>query len=333
MSKTTLLDIAKEVGLSKTTVSMVLNKKDINVSEETRNRIFEAAKRLNYIPNSLARSLSTKKSYTIGFIIPDIENPFFSEMAKAIEAEAEKYGYSMILCNTFNSGSKEDEYVKLLISKLIDGVVIASSGEKNKSTELLKNNDIPFVILDRQVDEQDNINGVFCDNKNGIKLGVKYLIEKGYKNIACVGGSNKGVLANSRLKYFCETAKENNIFNEELVLEDEFSLEGGIRATEKLINENKTIDAIFYSSDVMAIGGMKYLLRQGYSIPDDIGILGYDNIGICSFIEPELTTIAQPIYKMGEEACKLLMNEINKKNKSNQIINLTPYLVERKTIR
>ena len=83
----------------------------------------------------------------------------------------------------------------------------------------------------------------------------------------------------------------------------------------------------------MAIGGMKYLLRQGYSIPDDIGILGYDNIGICSFIEPELTTIAQPIYKMGEEACKLLMNEINKKNKSNQIINLTPYLVERKTIR
>ena len=103
MSKTTLLDIAKEVNLSKTTVSMVLNKKDINVSEETRNKILEAAKRLNYIPNSLARSLSTKKTYTIGFIIPDIENPFFSEMAKAIESEAEKYGYSMILCNTFNN--------------------------------------------------------------------------------------------------------------------------------------------------------------------------------------------------------------------------------------
>lgn len=125
MGKTTLLDIANDVWLSKTTVSMVLNKKDINVSEETRNKIFEAAKRLNYIPNSLARSLSTKKSYTIGFIIPDIENPFFSEIAKAIETEAEKYGYSMILCNTFNSGSKEEEYVKLLISKLIDGVIIA----------------------------------------------------------------------------------------------------------------------------------------------------------------------------------------------------------------
>lgn len=125
MGKTTLLDIANDVWLSKTTVSMVLNKKDINVSEETRNKIFEAAKRLNYIHNSLARSLSTKKSYTIDFIITDIENPFFSEIAKAIETEAEKYGYSMILCNTFNSGSKEEEYVTLLISKLIDGVIIA----------------------------------------------------------------------------------------------------------------------------------------------------------------------------------------------------------------
>ena len=333
MGKTTLLDIANDVGLSKTTVSMVLNKKDINVSEETRNKIFEAAKRLNYIPNSLARSLSTKKSYTIGFIIPDIENPFFSEIAKAIETEAEKYGYSMILCNTFNSGSKEEEYVKLLISKLIDGVIIASSGEKHKATELLKSNEIPFVILDRQVDKQDNINGVFCDNRSGIELGIKYLIKKGYKHIAFVGGNNKGILENSRLKYFCEIARENNIFNERLILEEQFSLEGGIRATEKLIKENKLIDSIFYSSDVMAIGGMKYLLRKGYSIPDDIGILGYDNIGICSFIEPELTTIAQPIYSMGEEACKLLMSEINNKNKSKKIINLSPYLLERKTIK
>ncbi len=246
MGKTTLLDIANDVGLSKTTVSMVLNKKDINVSEETRNKIFEAAKRLNYIPNSLARSLSTKKSYTIGFIIPDIENPFFSEIAKAIETEAEKYGYSMILCNTFNSGSKEEEYVKLLISKLIDGVIIASSGERNKSTELLKSNEIPFVILDRQVDKQDNINGVFCDNRSGIELGIKYLIKKGYKHIAFVGGNNKGILENSRLKYFCEIARENNIFNERLILEEQFSLEGGIRATEKLIKENKLIDSIFY---------------------------------------------------------------------------------------
>lgn len=333
MSKVTLLDIANEVNLSKTTVSMVLNNKDINVSNETREKILKAAKKLNYIPNSLARSLSTKKSYTIGFVIPDIENPFFSEMAKAIETECEKYGYSMILCNTFNNEKKEEEYIRLLISKLIDGVILVSGGEKNNSTVLLKSNDVPFVILDRHVSAEENINGVFCYNKDGIRLGVEYLIDKGYKNIAFVGGSKKGIRVNSRLDHFCKIAKEHNVFCEDLVLENDISLDGGIKATMELLKKDKPIDVIFYSSDVMAIGGMKYLLRKGYSIPRDIGILGYDNIDICSFVEPELTTIAQPIYKMGQESCRLLMDEINNRNEENKIVNLSPYLVERKTIK
>lgn len=333
MSKTTLLDIANYVKVSTTTVSMVLNNKAINVSDKTRNKIFEAARDLNYIPNALARSLSTKKSYTIGFVIPDIENPFFAEMAKAIETEAEKRGYSIILCNTFNSGVKEEQYIKLLIGKLIDGVIIAASGEKNKSIELLESNDIPFVITDRHVDKEENVNGVFCDNRDGIALGVEYLIKKGYKNIAFVGVDAKGISENSRLGYFREISKEYNVFNKDLVEEGEISLEGGIIATEKLINKKLPIDVIFYSSDVMAIGGMKCLLRNGYKIPKDISILGYDNIGICSFIEPELTTIAQPIYNMGKESCNLLIDTINGESKDKRIINLTPYLVERKTIK
>ncbi|GAB6168686.1 LacI family DNA-binding transcriptional regulator [Clostridium carnis] len=333
MSKTTLLDIAKYVNVSRTTVSMVLNNKAINVSEETRNKIFEAAKELNYIPNSLARSLSTNKSYTIGFVIPDIENPFFAEMAKAIETEAEKQGYSIILCNTFNSGKKEEEYIKLLISKLVDGVIIVGSGEENKSIDLLRGNDIPFVIVDRHVDNEEKVNGVFCDNEYGVKIGIEYLMQKGYKNIAFVGLDKKKISKNSRLQYFSEISKNYNIFNSELIEESEISLEGGIIATEKLINKNIPIDVIFYGSDVMAIGGMKCLLRKGYKIPEDISILGYDNIGICPFIEPELTTIAQPIYNMGKESCNLLIEVINNKKQQERIINLNPYLVERKTIK
>lgn len=333
MSKVTLLDVAKEVNLSKTTVSMVLNNKPINVSEETRKRIFDAAKKLNYIPNSLARSLSTKKSYTIGFIIPDVENPFFAEMAKAIETEAEKYGYSMILCNTFNKEKKEQEYLKLLISKLIDGVILVSGSSNSNTIDLLKSNDIPVVILDRYIGKERNIDGVFCDNEEGIRIGVEYLINKKYKNIAFVGGNKKGDTVNSRLNYFCEIAKEHGVFNEDLVVEDDISLEGGINAATNLISKKSDIDVIFYSSDIMAIGGMKYLLRQGYSIPHDIAVLGYDNIGICSYIEPELTTIAQPIYKMGQESCRLLMDKINNKSEENRVINLSPYLVERRTIR
>lgn len=332
MKKATIMDIAKKVEVSKTTVSMVLNKKQISVSEETKNKIFKAAQELNYIPNGLARSLSTKKSNTIGFIIPDIQNPFFSEIAKAIEIEAEKYGYSIILCNSFNSGKKEEEYITLLISKLVDGVIMVPNGKSVRGIELLKKNNVPFVIVDRRVSDKDGINGVFCDNENGIKIGIEYLINKGNKNIAFVAGNQEGV-ANRRLDYFKEISQKHNVFNEELIEIENFSMEGGIEATEKLIKNDIEIDAIFYSSDVMAIGGMKYLLRNGYNIPQDISILGYDNIGICSFVEPELTTIAQPIYKMGEEAFKLLVEVIKDKNNKEKIINLTPYLVERKTIK
>ncbi|MGL5245619.1 MAG: LacI family DNA-binding transcriptional regulator [Sarcina sp.] len=332
MRKTTLLDVAKELSLSKTTVSMVLNNKPINVSDETRKRIFEAAERLNYIPNSLARSLSTKRSYTIAFIVPDIDNPFFAEMAKAIETEAEKHGYSIILCNTFNNGRKEEQYIKLLISKLVDGVIIACGEEDNVGIETLKNNKIPFVMVDRRVSEE-NINEVFCDNEQGIRLGIEYLINKGHKNIAFVGEDKSERFINSRLQYFKEISKEYNVFNENLIEKDYFSMEGGIAATERLVHKKLHIDAIFYSSDVMAIGGMKYLLRNGYNIPEDISILGYDNIGICSFIEPELTTIAQPIYKMGADACSLLINIIKDTSSEGTIIALPSYLVERETVK
>ncbi|PRR79478.1 LacI family DNA-binding transcriptional regulator [Clostridium vincentii] len=331
MRKTTLSDIAKYVNVSKTTVSMVLNNKNINVSDETRKKILEASKELKYIPNSVARSLSTNKSYTIGFIVPDIENPFFSEMAKAIETESEKCGYSMILCNTLNRGEREYEYIKLLISRLVDGVVIVPSGESNEALELLSANDVPFVVADRKVESNEKYNGVFCDNNKGIRLGVEYLMNKKVGNIAFVGGLIQGV--DTRLGYFEEISLELNILDKDLIEEEEFSMGGGIRATERIMNKNKDLKAIFYSSDIMAIGGMKYLIRNGYKIPKDINILGYDNIGFSSFIEPELTTVAQPIYKMGEEAFKLLLKSINNEHSPVETIILEPYLVDRETVK
>lgn len=333
MGKVTLLDIAKKVNVSKTTVSMVLNNKEINVSKETREKILKAAKDMNYIPNSLARSLSTKKSYTLGMIIPDIQNPFFSEMAKAIEIEGEKHGYSMILCNTLNDEKKEIEYLKLLISKLVDGVIIAACSDEKEWIKILKSNKIPFIILDRLISDEKDINGVFCDNKKGIELGVEYLVNKGNRNIAFVTGKSNVEIANLRLESFKNIAEKLGVFNEELIEEAEFTMESGISATERILKKNINVDVIFYSADVMALGGMKYLIRNGYKIPEDISILGYDNINICSYMEPELTTIAQPIYKIGEYSCKLLMDLINNKSIKNKIITLEPSLVERGTVK
>ncbi len=333
MRKTTLLDIAKAVNVSKTTVSMVLNNKENNISRETKEKIFKAAKELNYVPNYLAKSLITKKSYSIGVIVPDIQNPFFSEMAKGIEKIAEENGYSIILCNTLNSKKRENEHIKLLMSKAIDGLIIAPSDDKNESFDILESQGIPFVIVDRVVEDFEKFNGVFCNNEKGIKLGLDYLYNKNKRNIAFIGGNKEYSTANIRLKTYIEKVNELGIYNKEFNIEDDFSLEGGFKATKRLIEKEIDVDAIFYSSDVMAIGGIKYLLRNGYKIPEDISILGFDNIDICNFIEPELTTVAQPIYNIGEEGIKLLIRLIDKKDIKENIIELEPYLIERGTVK
>lgn len=333
MRKTTLADIAREVEVSKTTVSMVLNNKDGNISQETREKILKKAKELNYVPNFLAKSLTTNKSYSIGVIVPDIQNPFFSEMAKAIEKIAEKSGYSMILCNTFNNKEKEENHINLLMSKSIDGIIIAPVSEDIKGLKKLESNGIPFVIVDRLIKDYENINGVFSNNKEGVTLGIDFLYKKDKKNIAFVVGESELETSKKRLEAYIERCRELNILNEDIIIYADYSMEGGFESTKTLINKQIEVDSIFYSSDVMAIGGMKYLLRNGYKIPKDISILGFDNINISSFMEPELTTVAQPISKMGEESIKLLLKLINKEKVSKNIIELAPYLIERGTVK
>ncbi|MBU3114405.1 LacI family DNA-binding transcriptional regulator [Clostridium lacusfryxellense] len=311
MSKITMKDIAEMAGVSKATVSMVMNKKDASISDTTRKKILKIAKEMSYIPNSIARSLSTNKSGTIGIILPDITNPFFAEMARAVEDEAERLEYNLIICNTDNDIHKEKKYIQLLISKLIDGIIFMSGGKSNESITLLKNNNVPFVLVDRYIDGYKDDYGVFCLNNQGVKDGIRYLYEKGNRKIAFVKGSENLEISNQRLEGYIDQMMNYGIYDEKYIFKGEFNLEGGILATEKIISTFDKIDAIFYSNDMMAIGGMKTLLRNGYKIPMDISVVGFDNIRIAAVIEPELTTIAQPIYIMGKKACCILIDIIN----------------------
>jgi LacI family transcriptional regulator len=304
-------DIARMAGVSKATVSMVMNKKDASISDATRKRVLEIAKEMSYIPNSIARSLSTKKSGTIGVILPDITNPFFSEMARAIEDEAERLEYNLIICNTDNDIDKEQKYIELLISKLIDGIIFMSGGKSNESITILKNNNVPFVLVDRYIEGYEEDYGVFCLNKQGVKDGIKYLYEKGNRKIVFVKGREHLEISKQRLEGYIDAMKSYGIYDEKYVFEGDFNVEGGIIATERIIDSFQNPDAIFYSNDMMALGGMKILLRNGYNVPRDISVIGFDNIHISEVIEPELTTIAQPIYKMGKKACSILIAVIN----------------------
>lgn len=331
MRKTTLLDIAIKAGVSKATVSMVLNKKDGSISEATREKILEITEELGYIPNSAARSLSTKKSNTIGLVLPDIINPFFSQMARAIEDEANSFNYNVIFCNTDNNSEKEAMYIKFLISKVVDGVILISGGKSNKNVSLLKANHVPFVLVDRYIEGYKDELGVYCKNREGIIEGLEFLFSKGKRKIAFVNGTSKYYVFKERLKGYVDFMTNHNIYTPNYVLEGEVSLKGGMDATEKILYSLQDVDTIFYSNDVMAMGGIKVLTRRGYKVKEDIAVMGFDNIQMTEFIEPELTTIAQPIYEMGKASCQLLVDYINDNVKEKQIF-FTPKLIVRGTV-
>lgn len=332
MRKVTMKDIADEAGVSKTTVSMVINKKDSSISKETRQKIYDIIKETGYIPNNAARGLNTNRSGTIAIIVPDISNPFFSELSRAVEDTANKLGYNMILCNSDNNSDKERRYVQLLISKLVDGAIFIPGEDSFESSRLLKENGIPFVFVDRYIEEFKEYPGIFFDNKSGIKKGIEYLYKKGKRKIVLVSGPKDITVNKHRIEGYMEIMKGYNIYDESLIFRSEFSLEGGIDITNKILDTQKDIDAIFYSNDIMAIGGMKALKRRKYKIPEDIAVMGFDGIKFSKMIEPELTTIEQPIYDMGSAACKLIINIINEKNIKEKQIYFKPSIVPGGTV-
>lgn len=331
-AKPTMQDIANAAGVSKATVSMVLNKKDASISQATRERILAIADALNYIPNSIARSLSTNKSGTIGIMLPDIMNPFFSQIARAVEDAASEFDYNVIFCNMDNDMTKEVKYTKLLVSKLVDGVIFVTGGRSPDSVQILEDNHIPFVFVDRYVEGYEHYSGVYCHNQEGSYEGVEYLYRKGKRKIAFVTGDKTLGVSKLRLEGFVEGAKKLGIYRDDFIFYSDFTIAGGKRVTEAILKADLEIDTIFYSNDLMAIGGMKTLMAAGLRIPQDIGVMGYDDIDISSIMNPGLTTIRQPIYNMGKEACRLLIKAICGQLDKQKIIRYEATIIERQSI-
>lgn len=319
-------------GVSKATVSMVINNKDESISKDTRDKILKICDEMNYVPNSIARSLNTQKTETIGIIVPDITNPFFSEICRAIEDAANCRKYNIFLCNTDNKALKEKEYLELLIGKLVDGVILISHSNKNDSMKILKNNNIPFLLLDRYISSSEGYYGVFCDEKKGIREAIKYLYyKKNRRKIAFVTGNIGLEISRRRFETFKDEATKLNIYNEKIVKYGDFTLESGIRTTKELIDSCEEFDGIIYSNDLMAFGGIKTLIKSGINIPEEVNIIGHDNINFSSVFEPELTTISQPIYEIGKKSCNMLIDIIEGVTIKNKQVILDTKLIIRDT--
>lgn len=321
----TIKDVAKKAGVAVATVSRVLNNRGY-ISEATRQKVYKAMEELNYQPNELARSLYRKKSYLIGLLIPNISHPFFAELAGYIEYYAYQNGYKILLCNSQQNSDKEKEYIDMLKRHQVDGIII---GSHTLEAEQYLNVNLPIVAVDRYY---TNIPYVASDNYNGGILATKLLIEKGCRNIAHISGPLAlNTPANNRYKAFKDVATQENVnyFIVETKLHS-FETEEYKKIIRQLFEEHPEIDGIFASSDLIAISIISLARELNKRIPQDLKIIGYDDINIANLVVPSLTTVKQPIEEIAKKAIELILCQIDGKKVENE--NILPItLIERET--
>jgi len=324
----TIRSVAKLAGVSVATVSRVLNQRGY-VHIETEKKVLKAIKELNYTPSIVARSLNNKKTNTIGLILPDITNPFFPELARAIEDVMQIYGYTVVLCNSDGSVEKEQEYIDILKQKYIDGIIISTS---NFVIDQELFSQIPIVTLDRHV-TSEKIPSVEGGNYEGAKLATEFLLSTGCKHIAHLQGPETIRNARERRDGYIDVLKAKGCFDGNLIVAADYDIKKATKVTFELLERDSSIDGIFAGNDLMAIGALKAIQMHGLRVPDDISVIGFDGIALGEMIYPELTTIAQPIYDMGAIAARILVKLIEEVPLESTHHKLDAQLVERRTTR
>lgn len=320
--KVTIKDIAKEADVSITTVSRVLNNKP-DVGDDTRAKILKIIEDMNYNPNSVARGLVMQKTHTIGLIIPDISNPFFPQIVRAVEDKAQELGYSVIFFNTDNHLERERKAVELFKSKQVDGLIVSLSLGNEEILKNLKAANYPVVQIDRSVLDH-SYPLVSIDNQKSAYKMVEYLLKKGHKKIAHISGDLNTTTARERLSGYKKALKNYKVeINEDYIIEGDYTQDSAYQAMQNLLKLEVLPTAVFAANDLSAAGVYKAVFSANLKIPEDIAVAGHDDINLASLLKPELTTMRQPKYKMGERAVTVLLAMINNENEKieDQILN------------
>ncbi|HDM69953.1 MAG TPA: LacI family transcriptional regulator [Thermotogales bacterium] len=308
--RVTLKMIAKFAGVSTATVSRVLNNSR-KVNPEIARKVIEIANNLNYRPNEVARGLVKGKIKTFGVVVPDIDNPFFSKICKAIQNTVRKEGYSVFLYNTDGKAEREKEIIENLIQQLIEGVfMIAPRMNSKEILDLSKEYGFYPVIVDSRV-ENVMLSAVWVDNVTAFIQATEFLIEIGHRRIGFVAGPLNVANSRDRLKGYL-LALENNVIEKDdsLIYEGDFMISSGYKAAEYFLGLSNPPTAILCSNDLMAIGVLRCLHDRDIRIPEQISVVGCDDIDVTASLYPPLTTVKQPIYEMGEIAAKMMLKYI-----------------------
>nr|WP_206110132.1 catabolite control protein A [Paenibacillus aquistagni] len=310
----TIYDVAREAGVSMATVSRVVNNNP-NVKPQTRKKVYEAIERLGYRPNAVARGLASKKTTTVGVVIPDISNSIFAEIARGIEDIANMYHYNIILCNADKKKEKEIRVINTLLEKQVDGLLFMGGVVTEDHLQAFRTASVPIVLC-ATTDEQGLVPSVDIDHETAAYDAVNTLIRHGHRDIAMISGTLQDPANGfARFQGYKKALENAGIeYKEDLVRIGNYRYESGIEAMKYFLGLKKKPTAIFSATDEMAIGAIHCIQDAGLSVPEDFSIISVDNIRMASMVRPQLTTVAQPMYDIGAVSMRLLTKLMKKEH-------------------
>ena len=329
----TIKDVAKRAQVSISTVSHVLNSTRF-VSEETSKKVYEAVAALDYKPSAVARSLKTNKTRTIGMLTASNANPFFAEVIHGVESTCYERGYHLVLCNSDGDLDKQKSYLTTLEEKRIDGLLVMSAHCDPAFFQKLQERCAePLVILDCQVpDVQADV--IMEDAESGGYEATRYLIDSGHTRIGCISGPQNLSPSSARYAGYQRAMTECQLpMISDWIIEGQLTAESGFQAATEILKKTAPPSALFVGNDLMAMGVICALQSHGYQVPDDISVIGYDNIELASFTSPPMTTMHQPKRELGQLAADTLLNRIENPGIEPTIRTLRSTLVERQSVK
>ncbi|MDQ1598862.1 MAG: LacI family transcriptional regulator [Actinomycetota bacterium] len=305
-SLSTIYDVARLANVSPATVSRVLNDRS-DVNPEMARRVRASVEMLGYRPNSVARNLRRRVASVWALIISDIENPHFTALVRGVEDVASSNGYSVVLCNSDEELGKERSYIDVALAERMAGVVISPSSDRDSAIGPLLDAGVPVVTIDRRL-RNSPVNSVVVTNKKGAQEATRHLLDGGYRRVACITGPTRTTTASQRLAGYRAALSEAGVEHDpSLVAVADYKEAGGAEATRTLLALPEPPDALFVANSLMTMGALGWLTEAGVSIPDQVGLVGFDDLPWARLVHPRLTAVAQPTYDLGRTAAQMLV--------------------------
>lgn len=327
--KATIYDVAREAGVSIAAVSQVINGKG-KISEERRHEIIRVMERLHYQPSLIASALTGKRTYTIGLLVPDISNPFFAEIARAVEDQGHQLGYSLIICSTENKDERVERYISLLQQKSVDGIVIGTGIDNKETLKPFLDKAIPIMMIAREMPGLD-VKTVIVDDYAGGRMAAEHLLALGHRRVAVLAESPRLSSSRERIRGFRQGVERagGELPDSSVKACGDVLVEEGKRQAAQLLQAAERPSAIFCCNDLLAIGTLQAAKQLGLRVPADLSVVGFDNTILASVTDPPLTTVAQPTEKMGRIAVDQLIGQIAKEEAGELRTVMQPELIVR----